>query len=61
MGEGIADQILANGGNDDNVINYPSGFGANMLAGGESGGDNRGMLSEADMLEAAIAASLADM
>ena len=42
------------------MINYPSGFGANMLAGGEPAGD-RGMMSEAEMLEAAIAASLADM
>ena len=54
MGDGIADEIL--GANDANIINYPSGFGANMFSGEESGGGAQ--MSEAAMLEAAIAASL---
>lgn len=58
MGDGIADQIL--GENDANVINYPSGFGANMFGGGQPSGGGGGGMSEAEMLEAAIAASLAE-
>lgn len=57
MGEGIANEILGN--NDSNTINYPSGYGANMFAGGSGGGG--GGMSEAEMMEAAIAASLQDM
>ena len=55
MGEGIANEIMGNN-NSGNVINYPSGFGANMFAGGGEGG-----LSEAEQLEAAIQASLKEM
>ena len=49
MGEGIANEIL--GGEDNDVINYPSGYGGNMFNGADMGG---GGMSEAEMLEAAI-------
>ena len=49
MGEGIANEIL--GGEDNDVINYPSGYGGSMFNGADMGG---GGMSEAEMLEAAI-------
>ena len=56
MGEGIANEIL--GGEDNDVINYPSGYGGSMFNGADMGG---GGMSEAEMLEAAIQASLQEM
>lgn len=52
MGEGIANEIIGSGGGNNDVVQYPSGFGANMFAGGGGGGG--GGLSEAEMIEAAI-------
>ena len=60
MGEGIANEIL-NQEKGGDVINYPSGFGNSIFSGAEDGGGQGGGFSEADMLEAAIAASLCDM
>ena len=51
MGEGIANEIIGGQGGNDDVIQYPSGFGANMFAGGGGGGSG---LSEAEQIEAAI-------
>ena len=57
MGDGIANEILS--GENSDVINYPSGYGGNIFAGGEMGGG--GGMTEAEELEAAIQASLQQM
>ena len=65
MGDGIADEILGQQkSNGVEQINYPSGFGDSVFAGGDLGGDmggGGGLMSEAEQLEAAIQASLAEL
>ena len=59
MGDGIADEIIgAQNSNGQDYVNYPSGFGDSIFSGEEIGG---GVMSEAEQLEAAIAASLAEL
>ena len=58
MGESIANEILAN---NEDVINYPSGYGANILGGGSGHVGGGGGMSEEEMMAAAIAASIADI
>ena len=64
MGEGIANEILGQqNSNGQEYVNYPSGFGDSIFAGGDIGGEmgGGGVMSEAEQLEAAIQASLAEL
>jgi len=63
MGDGIANEIEAmNAGGGADIVQYPSGFGASLFSGEMAGGGGGGGgMSEAEMLEAAIAASLQEM